>query len=129
MQMSEVVSNVSKATWPRDLGLSGEQFEFKIWRDNDSSSLRGGAKIVSGEIVLLQDRHGYWPKSSARARTNKRATTTQVPLKHAFVTAVKPDGNYEVQPSGMREKIEAKCGEVRKCRGGDPGGHCVFACF
>jgi hypothetical protein len=96
-QISAAVSELNKATRPSDLGLSAEEFPFKIWRGStrSRSAVRMDDELTLGEI--LEHR-------------------TRAHSKHSFVTKVE-SALIEVQPSGKLERMEVNLSAVHRCRG------------
>ena len=101
-QMSQAVAKVNLAIWPSELGLSSEEFPFRIWRGASRSVVKMDTELSLGQVLVLK-----------RAEEKKRKTGV------SFVTRIDVDKGsmVEVQPSGTDERISVSKSSLRLCRG------------
>jgi hypothetical protein len=101
-QMSQAVAKVNLAIWPSELGLSSEEFPFRIWRGASRSVVKMETELSLGQVLELK-----------RVEEKKRKTGV------SFVTRIDVDkgGTVEVQPSGTDERISVSKSSLRQCRG------------
>merc|ERR1719160_1396119 len=123
-QISAIVSKLNRAVWASDVGLSSEQFPYKIWRGEARSKLHEDeglymgailtqrARVTSAEVSAMEVKERAAEKVRAlRARILRQAAT-----QHVFVTGLE-DGVIEVQASGKLDRQVVAPANLRASRG------------
>merc|ERR1719506_3045972 len=123
-QISAMVSKLNRAVWPSDVGLSSEQFPYKIWRGEARSKLHEDeglymgailtqrARVTSAEVSAMEVKERAAAKVRAlRARILRKAAT-----QHVFVTGMERDV-IEVQASGKLDRQVVDPANLRASRG------------
>jgi hypothetical protein len=100
-QMTDAVSQINRARWPSELGLSSSEFPFRIWRGTSRSVIRMEIKLYLGQVL------------------ENAAANSETKLEHSYITridAVSSD-QIEVQLSGMSDRIPVPRGVLKESRG------------
>jgi hypothetical protein len=124
-QIAAAVKTFNRATWPSDVGLSSEEFPFKIWRTASRATMEQSPERlawtakprkeeVKDEALFLGEIVVKPMAQIGRAPGGKEVN--EVELAHSFITAVAPL-TVEVQTSGFGEAIEMERAQVRRSRG------------
>jgi hypothetical protein len=103
-QIADIVARLNGATWPSDVGLSPEQFPFKIWRGGGRSTMHMDEELSLGEILQTGASEST-PVSTPRDTSN-----------HVFITRLM-DESVEVQLSGNPKKVDMNPAALHRCRG------------
>ena len=126
------LAKFNQATWPSDVGLSAEEFPFRIWRHvsrftteksmASQKDQRGSFKEIADgmakKMVSRKDGVMFLGEIVGHelALHDRAYRDAQGLLEHGFITAV-VDGSVELQVSGMSERMEVDRAQVRRSRG------------
>ena len=123
-EIQGAVSKLNRAIWPSDVGLSSEQFPYKIWRGEARSKLHEDEGLYMGEILTQRARvtsaevsaMELKERAAAKVRSLRARILRKAATQHVFVTGMERDV-IEVQASGKLDRQVVDPANLRASRG------------